>query len=148
MNHIKGNISRFGSAIQVLSSDIGKYFSSFLITAVAVFYFCLFLFLKIDNSIVINSYVGNKVDLTWLKKDWRCPKVLSTTRSSTSVNSSTNPKCSEVDVLVIRWIRETHFWDWKNCEIRPAYHHHYRYRFLLKFRKLLFWNGKKSTQLD
>ena len=28
LNHIKGNTSRFGSAIQVLPSDIGKYFSS------------------------------------------------------------------------------------------------------------------------
>ena len=29
-------MSRFGFAIQVLPSDIGKYFSSFLITVVAV----------------------------------------------------------------------------------------------------------------
>ena len=36
LNYIKGNTSSFGSAIQVLPSDIRKYFSSFLITAVAV----------------------------------------------------------------------------------------------------------------
>ena len=37
MNYIKDNTSRFGSAIQALLSDTGKYFSSFFITAVAVF---------------------------------------------------------------------------------------------------------------
>ena len=34
MIHIKGNTSRFGSATQVLPSDIVKYLSSFLIVAV------------------------------------------------------------------------------------------------------------------
>ena len=43
MNHIKGNTSRFGSAIQVLPSDIGKYLSSFLITAVVVVFISMFI---------------------------------------------------------------------------------------------------------
>ena len=44
LNHIIGNTSRFGSAIQVLPSDIRKYFSSFLITAVAVASIFMFIF--------------------------------------------------------------------------------------------------------
>ena len=48
LNHIKGNTSRFGSAIQVLPSDIGKYFSSFLITAV------VFVFISMVISIIEN----------------------------------------------------------------------------------------------
>ena len=66
LNHIKGNTSRFGSAIQVLPSDIRKYFSSFLITAVAVVFISMFISV-IENCIFfinVNSYVGNKVDLT------------------------------------------------------------------------------------
>ena len=46
MIHIKGNTSRFGSAIQILPSDIRKYLSSFLIAAV---------------KDIVNSYVRNKV---------------------------------------------------------------------------------------
>ena len=42
MNNIKGNTSRFGSSIQVLPSDIRKYFSSFLTTAVAVVFISMF----------------------------------------------------------------------------------------------------------
>ena len=45
---VKGNTSRFGSAIQVLPSDIGKYFSSFLITAV------VFVFISMVISIIEN----------------------------------------------------------------------------------------------
>ena len=37
LNYVKGNTSRFGSAIQVLPPDIGECFSSFSITVV---YFC------------------------------------------------------------------------------------------------------------
>ena len=44
LNHIKGNTPSFGSVIQVLPSDIRKYFSFSLITAVVVVfisaYFC------------------------------------------------------------------------------------------------------------
>ena len=66
MNHIECNTSSFGSAIQLFPSDIRKYFSSFLITAVAVVFISMFIFV-IDNCIFfmeVNSYVGNKVDLT------------------------------------------------------------------------------------
>ena len=66
MNHIKGNTSRFDSAKQVLPSDIRKYFSSFLITAVAVVFISMFISV-IENFIFFmdeNSSVGNKVDLT------------------------------------------------------------------------------------
>ena len=66
LNHIKGNTSSFGSAIQVLPSDIRKYFSSFLITAVAVVFISVFISV-IENCIFfmdINTYVGKKkVDL-------------------------------------------------------------------------------------
>ena len=48
MIHIKGNTSRFGSAIQILPSDIGKYLSSYLITAVVV------VFMSILHSITGN----------------------------------------------------------------------------------------------
>ena len=41
---VKGNTSRFGSAIQVLPSDIGEYFSSYCITVVVVVFIFLFLF--------------------------------------------------------------------------------------------------------
>ena len=50
MNHIKGNTSRFGSDIQVLPSDIGKYFSSFLITAAVVVLISVFISI-IENCI-------------------------------------------------------------------------------------------------
>ena len=66
LNHIKSNTSSFGSAIQVLPSDIRKYFSSFLITAVAVVFTFMFISI-IENCIFfmdVNSYVRNKVDLT------------------------------------------------------------------------------------
>ena len=65
---VKGNTSRFGSAIQVLPSDIRKYFSSFLITAVAVVSISMFIFCywKLYFFMDVNSYVGNKVDLTCL----------------------------------------------------------------------------------
>ena len=43
LNHIKSNTSRLSSAIRVLSSDTGKYFRSFLITAVAVFFISMFI---------------------------------------------------------------------------------------------------------
>ena len=43
LNYIKDNTSRFGSAIQVLPSDIGKYFSSFLITAAVVVFISIFI---------------------------------------------------------------------------------------------------------
>ena len=52
MNHIKGNTSRFGSAIQVLPSDIRKYFSSFLIAAIAVVFISMFIPV-IENCIVL-----------------------------------------------------------------------------------------------
>ena len=65
MNHIRGNTSRFGSAIQVLPSDIRTCSSSFLISAVAVVFISMFIsviefFFFFIN---VNSYVGNKVDL-------------------------------------------------------------------------------------
>ena len=69
MNHIMGNTSSFGSAIQVLPFDIRKYFSSFLITAIAVAFISVFISV-IENCISfmdVNSYVGKKVDLTWLE---------------------------------------------------------------------------------
>ena len=52
MNNIKGNTSRFGSAIQALPSDIKKYFSSFLITAVAVVFISMFISV-IENCIFL-----------------------------------------------------------------------------------------------
>ena len=55
---------RFGSAIQVLPSDIGKYFSSFLITAVVVVFISMFFFSIIENCIffiIMNSYVRNVI---------------------------------------------------------------------------------------
>ena len=67
MNHIKGNTFWLCSAIQVLPSDIRKYLSSFLITAVAVVFISVFISV-IENCIFsmdVNSYVGKKVDLTW-----------------------------------------------------------------------------------
>ena len=60
-NHIKGNTSSFGCAIQVLPSDIRKYFSSFFISAVAVV--ISFFISPIENCIFfmdVNSYVGKK----------------------------------------------------------------------------------------
>ena len=48
LNHIKGNTSRFGSATQVLPSDITKYFRSFFITAVAVVF--IFMFISVTES--------------------------------------------------------------------------------------------------
>ena len=66
LNHIKGNTSSFGSAIQVLPSDIRKYFSSFLITAVAVVFISVyFCYWKLYFFMDVNSYVGKKVDLTY-----------------------------------------------------------------------------------
>ena len=38
---LKGNTSRFGAAIQVLTSDIGEYLSSFFNPVVVVFIFIL-----------------------------------------------------------------------------------------------------------
>ena len=68
LNHIQGNTCRFGCAIEVLPSDIRKYFSSFLITAVAVVSISMFIFCywKLYFFMDVNSYVGNKVDLTCL----------------------------------------------------------------------------------
>ena len=63
---MKGNTSCFDSAIQVLPSDIRKYFSSFLITAVAVVFISMFISVT-ENCIFfmdVNSYVRKKVDLT------------------------------------------------------------------------------------
>ena len=69
MNHIKGNTSRFGSAIQVLPSDIGKYLSSFLITAVVVVSISM-LISFIENCIFLSLWIlmsEIKLDLTWPK---------------------------------------------------------------------------------
>ena len=66
LNHIKGNTSSFVSAIQVLASDIRKYFSSLLITAVAVVFISVFISGISENCIFfmdVNSYLGKKVDL-------------------------------------------------------------------------------------
>ena len=60
LDHIEGNTSGFGSAIQVLPSDIRKYCSLFLITAVAFVISVYFCYWKSD----VNFYVG-KLDLTW-----------------------------------------------------------------------------------
>ena len=53
--------------IQVLPSDIRKYFGSFLITAAAAVFISMIISV-IENCIFmdVNSYVGNKVELTWL----------------------------------------------------------------------------------
>ena len=62
LNHIKGNTSSFGSAIQVLPSDIRKYSSSILITAVAVVFISVFISI-IEDCIFfmdVNSYVGKR----------------------------------------------------------------------------------------
>ena len=56
LNYIKGNTSRFGSAIQVLPSDIGKYFSSFLITAVVVVFISIFISI-IENCIFYEFFM-------------------------------------------------------------------------------------------
>ena len=69
MNHIKGNTSRFGSAIQVLPSDIGKYLSSFLITAVVVVSISM-LISFIENCIFLSLWIlmsEIKLDLAWPK---------------------------------------------------------------------------------
>ena len=55
---MKGITSSFGSAIQVLSSGIRKYFSSFLIIAVAVVFISMFISV-IENCFFfmdVNSY--------------------------------------------------------------------------------------------
>ena len=44
--YVKGNTSRFGSAIRVLPSDNREYFDSHFITGVVVFIFIIILFLK------------------------------------------------------------------------------------------------------
>ena len=61
LNHIKGNTSSFGSAIQVLPSDIRKYFSSFQLDYCCCG--CFYLLLKIVFFMDVNSYVEKKVDL-------------------------------------------------------------------------------------
>ena len=43
MHYLKGNISRFGSAIQVLPSDIGEYLSSFFNAIVVVVFSSIFI---------------------------------------------------------------------------------------------------------
>ena len=48
-----GNTSRFGSAIQVLPSDIGKYFSLFLITTVVVVFISMFF----DHTVVVVVFI-------------------------------------------------------------------------------------------
>ena len=53
LNYIKGNTSRFGSAIQVLPSDTGKYFSLFLITAVVVVFISMFF----DHTVVVVVFI-------------------------------------------------------------------------------------------
>ena len=64
MNHIKGNTSRFGSAIQVLPSDIGKHLSSFLITAVVVVFVSMLISI-IENCIFYHcEFLCQKESLT------------------------------------------------------------------------------------
>ena len=58
---LKGNTSSFGSAIQVLPSDIGEYLSSFFNPIVVVFIFILQL--KYVFFSIANSFVGKKVYL-------------------------------------------------------------------------------------
>ena len=57
--------SRFGSALQILPFDIGKYFSSFFILAVVVVFLCSFLLLKTVFFISVNSYVKKKLTLSF-----------------------------------------------------------------------------------
>ena len=42
LNYLKSNTSKFGSAIQVLPSDIGEYFSSFFNAVVVVVFISIF----------------------------------------------------------------------------------------------------------
>ena len=43
MHYLKGNNSSFGSAIQVLPSDIGKYLSSFFNDIVVIVFISIFI---------------------------------------------------------------------------------------------------------
>ena len=52
LNHIKGNTSRFGSAIQLLPSYIGKYFCSYLVLLTVVVVFISMFISVIEKCIV------------------------------------------------------------------------------------------------
>ena len=68
MNHIKGNTSRFGSALyRYYPLTLENTLAHFLLLLLRLFLFlCLLLLLKIVFFIIIHSFVGNKIDLTWL----------------------------------------------------------------------------------
>ena len=60
---LNGNTSRFGSAMQLLPSDIGEYLSSFFNPFVVVFIFIFNLQLKNVFFSTVNSFVRKKVYL-------------------------------------------------------------------------------------
>ena len=65
---LKGNTSRFGSAIQVLPSDIGEYLSSFFNPVAVVLNFIFILQFKNVFFSIVNSFVRKKAYL--LKWVW------------------------------------------------------------------------------
>ena len=67
---IKGNTSRFGSAIQVLPSDIGEYFSSFFIPVVVVFISIFICNWKRYFFNIVNPCVRKKVYLLLIYHLW------------------------------------------------------------------------------
>ena len=52
LNYFKGNTSRFGSAIQVLHSEFGEYWSAFFNTIVVVIFFLFYFITEIFLNIV------------------------------------------------------------------------------------------------
>ena len=68
MNHIKGNVIPlgFGSDIQVLPSDIGKYFSLFLITVVVVVFISMFISIIENCNFYHCEFLCQKKSLSWV----------------------------------------------------------------------------------
>ena len=88
---MEGNTSRCGSAIQVLPSDIGKYLSSFLITAVVVVFISMLISIVQNYSFYHCEFLCQKYSLTrltWLAWMSRNSLLETSAKSEDSVSAT------------------------------------------------------------
>ena len=91
---LKANTSRFGSAIQVVPSDIGEYSSSFLNPVVVVLIFIL----QLKNVFfsIVNSFVRKKVYLLTFRMNeqlWKFNKILWISQNPINLNRFKHYSC-------------------------------------------------------
>ena len=92
---LKGNTSSFGSAIQVLPSDIGEYLSSFF-NPVVVVVFIFILQLKNVFFSIVNSFVRKKVYLLTFRMNeqlWKFNKILWISQNPINLNRFKHYSC-------------------------------------------------------